>query len=155
MFRRTQTANAVSLAAPVLRLRSPIRRYSDSRGNLIWAAISLDDAPDASPRRRIVSSAVNRGITGELFAASAATGDALFAVGIAVGGAAVDCAKIAAEPADVGGVAGDSVAIAEVAVNSACLNSTDFKCPRVAISQSVSPNDRRRSWHWEGEVSTG
>ena len=47
----------------------------------------------------------------------------------------INAAELAA-----GGKAGVSgAALADVAAKPACLNSTDFKCPRVAMIQSVSP----------------
>ncbi len=79
--------------------------------------------------------------------AAVATGDALFVVEIAVGCAAGDAMlaafRTAAEFPEAGIVAAASATSpAEAGLNSACLNSTDFNCPLVAIIQSVSPNAR-------------
>jgi hypothetical protein len=82
---------------------------------------------------------------GAPFAATAATGDDAVVVPLTfedvMRGAASDVLTVAAELA-AGITEGASEAtLADVAAKPACLNSTDFKCPRVAIFQSVSPKN--------------
>jgi hypothetical protein len=155
MFRNTHTASAASLVAPVFRRKSPINRYSDSRGKRICNAICFEDAPEESPRSRIVSSAVNRGTAGPVFAVAAATGDAvgwarcwvptgspLRALTLATGRVAMadlrDAVGFTGEPASIDVSATTD---AEVTIGAACSNSTDFICPRVAMTQSVPSKD--------------
>ena len=85
---------------------------------------------------------MNRGAAGGPLIAAAATGDALFTVEVAVEGAVPAGFRTVTEFPKAGAVTDVSTtSLAEMEVNSACLNSTDFKCPLVAINQSVSPND--------------
>ena len=149
MFRNTQTARDASLDEPVFRRKSEINRYKDSRGNRICAAISFEVEPDARPRRRIVSSAVNRGATGALFPAATATGDGAVCgrwgaspfVTLRVFAAKMDLLALAPFTAAVelaagsnAGGADTSAAMFAVAARPACLNSIDFICPRVAMT---------------------
>src|SRR5580704_8856024 len=94
----------------------------------------------------MVSSAVNLGGAGAPFAATAATGDAVLVLVVPF-----NVAEVTGRPAVAGviapaglelaaGIAIDSgIDAADADARAACLNSTDFKLPRVAMIQSVSP----------------
>jgi hypothetical protein len=106
----------------------------------------LDEAPEASPRRRIVSSAVNLGGAGAPFAATAATGDVVLVLVVPF-----NVAEVTGDAAVAGFIAAAGLGLAEeiasdsgteavdAPARAACLYSTDFKFPRVAMIQSVSP----------------
>jgi hypothetical protein len=148
MFRSTHTAKAVSVDAPVFRRRSPISRYSDSRGNLICPAISFAVLPDANPRSKITSSAVNRGANGANGAVAVAAGFAPAPVAASAVAAALATSPVesilagAPIPTPTGGRGAFATTASAGAVRAtpptpACLNSTDFICPRVAMISSV------------------
>jgi len=109
----------------------------------------LEDAPEARPRSKIVSSAVNLGGAGAPFAATAATGDAVPAVAVpfivaeTTGLGALADFITAAVLAAGSGATDSGTELEDAGAKPACLNSTDFKLPRVAMIQSVSPKTVR------------